>query len=199
LREGQILAPRRVVAVSLRGRGKSDAPDRGYTFQDHVSDIRSVIDEAGLSSYCLVAYSMGVPFAIEQAATDTVRAKGLVIGDYAARWPVIRPEWVEQSLRHPNANKKAVIGLQREATEVILWERLQRVECPVLVIRGGKPGSLLSKENADLYRRNLRDVVVVEFEDSDHAIFNPNYDRYIGTIKDFLERIDKRTANSMIV
>jgi len=41
--------------------------------------------------------------------------------------------------------------------------------------------------------------VVVEFENSDHAIFNPNYDRYFGTIKDFLERIDKRAANSMIV
>ena len=92
---------------------------------------------------------MGVPFAIEQAATDTTRAKGLVIGDYAPRWPVIRPEWVQRSLRRPNASKKAVMGLQREAREIVLWDGLRRVERPVLVIRGGKFSSLLSEENAD--------------------------------------------------
>ncbi len=199
LREIQNLAPRRCIAISLRGCGKSDAPDRGYAFQDHVSDIRSVINESRLNSYCLVAYSMGVPFAIEQVATDATRAKGLVIGDYAARLPAIKPEWVEQSLQRPGANRKAILGLQRESTEIILRERLLGIECSVLVIRGGKPGSLLSNENADLYRQKLRDVVVVEFEDSDHRIFEPSYERYIGTIKDFLDRLDKRPANSMIV
>ncbi len=142
---------------------------------------------------------MGVPFAIEQVSTDTTRAKGLVIGDYAARSPAIRPEWVEQSLQRSDVNRKAVVGIQRESSEIVLWARLQGIVCPVLVIRGGKLGSLLSKENADLYRQELRDVVVVEFDDSDHAIFEPSYERYIGTIKDFLDRLDKRLANSMIV
>jgi pimeloyl-ACP methyl ester carboxylesterase len=197
LREFQSLAPRRCIAISLRGRGKSEAPAEGYTFEDHVADIESVIRDSELNRYCLAAYSMGVPYAIEQAARDQGKVKGLVIGDYAARLPLIRPEWVEQSLTHPGARPEAVKGLQRESREVILWDRLEKITSPVLIIRGGKPGSLLSEENAERYRKHLSDVVIVQFEDSDHAVFMPSYERYIGTIKDFLERLDQQPHSSV--
>ena len=199
LGEIQSLAPRTCIAISLRGRGKSGAPEKGYTFEDHVSDIDSVIRHSGLKSYCLVAYSMGVPYAIEHAARNTSKVKGLVIGDYKARAPPIKPEWVEQSLAFPGANQQAVRGIQRESREVILWDRLDTIKSPVLVIRGGKPGALLSAENVELYRSHLSDVVIVQFEDSDHAIFKPSYERYIGTIRDFLERLDHQPSQSRIV
>ncbi len=197
--EIQSLAPRRCVAISLRGRGKSEVPERGYTFEDNVSDVESVIHHSGLTKYALVAYSMGVPYAIECAARNPGRFRGLVIGDYAAGSPPIKHEWVEQSLSFPETNPLAVVGLQRESKEVILWGRLEEIRAPVLVIKGGKPGSMLSPESAELYRRHLRDVVIVEFEESDHAIFKPSYDRYIGTIKDFLGRIDNRLSPSEVV
>ena len=199
LREIQSLAPRRCIAISLRGRGKSDAPEKGYTFEDHVSDIDSVVRHSDLKSYCLVGYSMGVPYAIEHAARNPNKVRGLVIGDYRARAPSMKPEWVEQSLAVPGAKPQAVRGLQRESREVVLWDRLKEIKSPVLVIRGGKPGSLLSAENAELYRRHLSDVVIVQFEDSDHALFKPSYERYIGTIKDFLERHDQRPSPLGIV
>jgi pimeloyl-ACP methyl ester carboxylesterase len=90
VREIQSLMPRRCIAVSLRARGKSDAPETGYTFEDHVSDIDSVIHHSELKNYCIIAYSMGVPYAIEHAARNTSKVKGLVIGDYKARAPAIK-------------------------------------------------------------------------------------------------------------
>ena len=198
LREIQTLAPRRCIAISLRGRGRSEAPEKDYTFEDHVSDIESVIRHSDLNGYCLAAYSMGVPYAIENAARDPERVRGLVIGDYAARCPPIKPEWVQSSLTFPGAKPQVVKGLQRDSRELLLWDRLEKIKSPVLVIRGGRTGSLLSAENAELYRQHLSDAVIVTFEDSDHAIFKPSYERYIGTIRDFLERLDKRHSPSAI-
>ena len=61
VREMESLTPRRCLAVSLRGAGKSEAPEKGYTFEDHVFDIEAIIQESELNSFCLMAYSMGVP------------------------------------------------------------------------------------------------------------------------------------------
>src|SRR6058998_1570026 len=63
-REMDSLHGRRCVAVSLRGRGLSDAPETGYSFEDHVSDIEALVDEVGLEGFCLCAYSVGVAYAI---------------------------------------------------------------------------------------------------------------------------------------
>src|SRR6266571_8484238 len=116
-REIESLAPRRCVAISLRGRGKSAAPREGYSLEDHVSDIEAVVQSAELRSFCLMAYSMGVPYAIDYAARNPQHIRGLVLGDYKARLPAIGPEWIEQSLAFPGAKPIAVTGLQRESKE----------------------------------------------------------------------------------
>jgi pimeloyl-ACP methyl ester carboxylesterase len=42
------LAPRRCVAISLRGRGRSDTPASGYTLDDHADDVLAVVRHLGL-------------------------------------------------------------------------------------------------------------------------------------------------------
>ena len=37
------LGDRRVVAVDVRGRGRSDAPEHGYRWEDHIGDIAAMI------------------------------------------------------------------------------------------------------------------------------------------------------------
>ena len=39
----KVMAPRRCLSLSLRGRGKSDTPVSGYALDDHVSDIEAVV------------------------------------------------------------------------------------------------------------------------------------------------------------
>src|SRR5438445_69623 len=46
--EMEALAPRRCVSMALRGRGKSDAPMSGYTFDENVSDVEAVVDSLRL-------------------------------------------------------------------------------------------------------------------------------------------------------
>lgn len=63
--------------MSLRGLGKSDSPINGFTLNDHVQDINAVILHSQVKNYCLMAYSMGVPYPIKYASTNS-NLKGLI-------------------------------------------------------------------------------------------------------------------------
>lgn len=192
------LSARRCIALSLRGRGRSDTPESGYSFPDHVRDIEALIDRLCLEGFCLMGYSVGVTYVIRYAATRPDSLKGLVLGDYPARYPHFGSEWVDRvlSFSPPRAPEHVVRALQQESAEVLLWEDLVRISCPVLILRGGQPDSLLSAEAAETYRRKLTKVKVVLFEDSGHDISKPDYNRYVKAIGSFLEEIDSAKSSS---
>jgi pimeloyl-ACP methyl ester carboxylesterase len=77
--EMESLSPRKCISISLRGRGKSDVPSTGYSLIDHVSDIESVVNDCNLNKFVLMAYSMGVPYAIEFVAKNSSLIEGLII------------------------------------------------------------------------------------------------------------------------
>lgn len=196
--EMAVLAPRRCLSISLRGRGKSDAPDAGYSFEHHVADIESVIDQSGLGHHCLMTYSMSVPYALGYAVRFPRFLSGLIIIDYPARYPAIPPEWADQVIATSpeEVSTQAVRGIQRESGEVLFWDRLSGIGCPTLVLRGGKPGALITAEAADMYRRLLGDVRIVEFGESGHELWVPDYGRFMETIAVFLRSIDRSIPRS---
>lgn len=187
------LASRRCIALSLRGRGQSDAPKTGYSFPEHIADIEAVVNKSGLDAFCIMAYSVGVAFMIGYASRHPQRVAGLIVGDYPARYPAISPEWVERALTDSQGRVKphAVHALQRESSEVLLWNDLNWITCPVLILRGGQSDALLTAEMCAKYQRHLSNVEVVVFSDSGHMLWKPDYERFIKTIQAFLSKIDK--------
>lgn len=186
-------APRRCVAISLRGRGQSDAPHSGYTIRHHATDIAAVVDHADLPRFTLMAYSVGVPYAIRYYTQGAPGLAGLILADYPARLPQFTTDWVErvQRLLSPDIARPHVVdALKREASAVELWDELDGIRCPVLLLRGTQEGALLSAEHVEQYRRHLPQAEVVEFWESGHELWRPNYERYIVVIKDFLGRIN---------
>ena len=79
------LGDRRVVVADLRGRGGSDAPHAGYAWEDHIGDLRAVIESLQLDRPILVAFSRGSSYALGYALWFTDNVRGLVVGDYSAR------------------------------------------------------------------------------------------------------------------
>lgn len=69
LPEMEALSPRRCIAISLRGRGKSDAPETGYSFDHHISDIKALVNHLGLGHFCLMGWSVGV--GVEQSTGNS--------------------------------------------------------------------------------------------------------------------------------
>ena len=55
----EALAPRRCIGVSLHGRGRSDAPQSGYRFEDHVDDIAAAAAQLANQRFAIMGYSMG--------------------------------------------------------------------------------------------------------------------------------------------
>lgn len=190
--EMSAFAPRRCVSVSLRGRGRSDSPISGYSFADHVSDVEAIIDSAQLSSFNLLAYSMGVPVGLGYATMHPSRVCGAVLLDYPARYPSISIGWVKRAKKTaPDSISPHVIeSIQSESRKVSLWNDLERLKCPVLIIHGGRDGALLREEAVHLYAKQLVNCTVVKFDDSDHQLWNPDPQKFFQTITDFLDELD---------
>ncbi|MDP8959597.1 MAG: alpha/beta hydrolase [Actinomycetota bacterium] len=190
--EMERLAPRRVVAVSLRGRGGSDAPEEGYAFEHQVSDLGAILGELDLPPFCLMGYSRGVPIALAYAAEHPDRLRGMILLDYPARYPRTTGRWVREAQEaFPDTPDHVIQRLHEESEEVLLWDRLGNIDCPTLIMYGGRLEASLLPEDAARYRQVLPQATLVEFEDSDHEVWKPDYQRFMGEIERFLEELDR--------
>ena len=84
---------RRVVAVDLRGHGRSDKPDEGYDFSTLTADLVAVLDALEWQRALVAGQSMGGNLALELAATAPARVAGAAGVDGGAidlqrRWPL---------------------------------------------------------------------------------------------------------------
>src|SRR6266446_111781 len=98
VQEMSALAPRRCITVSLRGRGRSDAPASGYRFEDHVADIAATAGQLGTEKFAMMGYSMGAAYALGFAAQQPQRIAGVIVGDYPARYRALSPKWAERAV-----------------------------------------------------------------------------------------------------
>lgn len=77
---------RRVLGVSRRGMGRSDAPPEGYTPAHFAADVHAAVVAAGYSRFALFGHSMGVPISIEYALRHPEAVAGLILGDAPPRY-----------------------------------------------------------------------------------------------------------------
>jgi len=137
-----LAGPRKLVAISLRGRGASDCPDSGWTPQDHQSDIAAVIRAEKLGSYHLVAHSMGVAYAVGFALSrprDEIRS--FIAADYPPKVFQVNEEWASmvESIDPPlTFDPRMARHVLREQGSQDYAERLDELTMPMLVILGRK-------------------------------------------------------------
>lgn len=168
---------------------------QGIHWKDHVSDIQSVVEKSNVKDYCMMAYSMGVPYALSFAVRNSEQIKGLIICDYPAKYPSIpQKTWVDGILSKgilETERSHVIQGIQRDSVEAYLRKELSGLLCPVLILKGGTEHALLQMEDVEQYKHHLKNVSVVEFSDSGHELWVPDYDRFIHTIKEFLLVLDE--------
>jgi branched-chain amino acid transport system permease protein len=73
----------RAFAPDMRGSGKSEKPQNGYTIESQALDLASLVEALDLSEFALVAHGSGAAVAIEYALTNDVRLQSLVLVDPA--------------------------------------------------------------------------------------------------------------------
>lgn len=195
------IAPRRALAVDLRGRGRSDVPSTGYRLEDHVQDLDAVVTEAGLDRVHLVSYSRGTTYALAWALANPQRVASVSIGDYPALQIVPPVEIVEMAARRTRDGRpltdrmvpRAIVAMLADAEAKEFWDDLPMLTCPMLLVRGGRDGAMASATVEERYRSVRPDIEVEVFEQSAHDLWNPDADRFASTVRDFLDRVDPGT------
>ncbi|UGQ11890.1 alpha/beta hydrolase [Yinghuangia sp. ASG 101] len=192
------LGDRRVVVADVRGRGGSDVPETGYTWEDHIGDLRAVVTSLGLDRPILVAFSRGSSYALGYALDHPEGVRGLVVGDYAARHVGLPEDLAERQLAVkvrgvPVARRMSEHAVRRvfaESREVPLWERLTELRCPVLALRGGARGAVLTDELAERWRTSLPSVALATLPAAGHDLWSRDPEAYLAVLLPFLTRCD---------
>ena len=83
----------------------------------------------------------------------------------------------------------AVHGVARESREVPLWDRVQEFEFPVLVIRGGRRGVIVSDAGAAQWEAALPSVEFAMLPDAGHDLWSRDRDAYLAVLRPFLDRV----------
>lgn len=191
------LGERRVVVIDVRGRGRSDVPESGYTWEHHISDLRAAVDTLGLDRPIVVAFSRGSSYGLGYALTYPTEVRALVIGDYFARHVGLPPEIADQQLASKvrgtviadRMSEHAVRQVVAESREVPLWDRLVELQCPVLVIRGGRTSALVGDELAAQWRASLPSVRMELIADAGHDLWSRDVDAYLAVLLPFLDEV----------
>jgi pimeloyl-ACP methyl ester carboxylesterase len=193
------LADRHAVAVDVRGRGESDAPEAGYTWEDHSGDVAAVVDAAGMDRPVVVGFSRGSSYALGYALAHPERVRGVVMGDYFARHVGLPPQAFEilwnQTIRGVPMDERmpehAVRRVVDDSREVALWDRLPELACPMLVLKAGRPSSILDEAQLEHYRAVPKEIDIVLLPDAGHDLWSRDPDAYLAVLRPWLDQVDQ--------
>ncbi len=189
------LGYRRCIALSFRGRGKSDSPTKGYTLKDHVSDIVSVVDKLRIKDFYLLGYSRGASYALSYAISKSESLKGLIIGEYPAKHKKMYNGWAKEQMDFYKTHcgsisiKYEVLqGIENESDKVDFKQYLNKINCPFLLLKGELEESLVSEEDILEYVNNIgsKSIRIEKFESAGHAIIAEDFEKIIRVINEFL-------------
>ena len=175
---------RRVIAYDARGHGRSmPAPDRAYGYERLATDLRAVLDSAGVRRAVLAGVSMGAHTAVRLALESPERVAGLVLitpayepsslgaKQYMARWDALaqglREEGVDGFVR---ANRLETLPeAWREIVDVALRQRMSGHEHldAVAVALEAVPRSRPFEDMAQLATIAVPTVIVASRDEAD--------------------------------
>jgi pimeloyl-ACP methyl ester carboxylesterase len=138
VRTAALLAGERpILAVSLRGHGRSSAPAQGYALTDTTADLRGLLDRLDAGSVDLAGHSWGGRVALHLAATAPARVHALVLAD------PVPPRGMNPLLRVPGLVDAA---LAHERGPFADRARFEAARARVFHLRLGDPIDLLDWE-----------------------------------------------------
>jgi pimeloyl-ACP methyl ester carboxylesterase len=191
------LRPRPAAALSVRGRGKSDAPAAGYRWEDHIGDLEAVVARLGWSQMSVVAFSRGSSYALGFSLRHPEAVRALVVGDYEARHIGLPPSFVEYSMAtewrglpmRSRMPEHAVRAVQEESVEVPLWDRLAELACPILLLRPGRR-ALLKDETVARWSDAARRLTTVDLAGASHDLWGSDPQGVLDALRPFLDQAE---------
>jgi pimeloyl-ACP methyl ester carboxylesterase len=176
----------RVVAVDLRGHGRSDWPG-AYSFELMRDDVIALIEQLGLGEVVLIGHSMGGMVAYLTAIARPDQVTRLVVEDAPPPYPRNRavPERPDGPLDFDWAVVPAIVG-QVNRGDPVTWDNLGKISAPALLIGGGPQSHIPQQLLADAADRiPSGELVTIP---AGHYVHNARPDEFADTVLRWLHR-----------
>ncbi len=183
----ELVKKRRCIFMTLRGRKGSDEPKDGYSFYHHISDIDAIIQYFSLPSFHIYGHSVGGAYALGYALSYGMKGH-VIIGDYPASYPKFPEAWVQRIAAmtptplHVNTAGK----IAEESERIHLFERLNELELPPILLYSSQAESLIKPEHIKLYTQCRPDIILKPVHKSGHSLISPSSEEFVAVLDTLL-------------
>lgn len=122
------------IFVDLLGYGESDQPDSGYSLQNWLEGLNSILEQEGVEQVCIVAHSNGVIFAKEFYRSYGEKVEQMILLDGMLKQMIAAPvlEWMKSTLERSdykefmanNVKRMPIQALDDEDQEILRQDAL---------------------------------------------------------------------------
>lgn len=193
------------VCVTPRGRELSDAPEKGYSLEDHANDIIDTINHFALQDLIVIAYSRGVTYFLEALPKISEKILGFVIIDFPAQYDALPDEWPEKFLKRswramPNRERFpkpwVLERIFEESKPKKYWNNLKGINCQVTLMYGtthfsdpALVSTKITEEHLEHYQKILPQINIIKFEESGHDLRLWEYEKFVSEIRKFIDDV----------
>jgi 3-oxoadipate enol-lactonase len=207
-----LAAERFVVALDLRGNGRSSALEDERTILELAADVLALLDELAIQRVDVWGMSMGGLIAQELALHHPGRVRTLILGCthpggehripaaepigrfwdalYAPEFLAANPEHVEEDRAVRGGRTQTAVSRkhQRAAARAFdSWDRLPLLDVPTLVLSGTED-RIIDVGNSRLLAERIPGAELVLLEGAGHVFHSERADEVNARILDFLRR-----------
>ncbi|MGW1024598.1 alpha/beta fold hydrolase [Streptomyces sp. NPDC002577] len=183
---GPLSAARRVLALDLRGHGRSDWPGT-YRYESMRDDAFGFLTALGIERADVVGHSLGGAAAYLLAQQHPERVRRLVLEDVPAPFPLDPPR---PPAERPDGDLpfdwEMVLQTdeQRNAPDPVWWDHMGKIIMPTLLIGGG-PSSLIPQDQITVLAGLLTDARLVTI-DAGHLVHETRPKEFLAAVEAFL-------------
>lgn len=185
------LLTRRTVALSIRGRGKSDSPETGWRLEDQASDIAAVVKHFGFPKIALFGHSTGGSIAARALPMIDAEVVAFFIGDFAPFYPPYSEGWRQRVLNDPELqiSDTALKGIVSAPEYIDVSEYLKPVSSKLFALTGDLDKSLLQAEELEGLQRLFPEITIERLEGCSHEFLSDDPKQSVEAIERCIARV----------
>lgn len=184
----------KVIAIDSRLQGKSGGSDDTLSYDMMADDFCALLDELQIDSAYVLGWSDGGINGIIMALNCPDKVKCLAISGAnvlpdSTAIPAADIAWAKDYIAHDTTATKKDITLNRMMLEqpVIPFERLQEIECPVLVMAGDH--DIIKPEHTLKIYQSMLNAELCIFPDSNHGVCQQHPELFNATVLTFFNKL----------
>jgi len=185
---GELLT-RHTIALSLRGRGKSDSPVEGWRLEDQASDIVAVVKHFGFLQIALFGHSTGGSIAARALPMIPAEVVAYIIGDFPLKYPPYGEKWrqrVKEQMAFLPITDVALKGIVRDAEYTDVFDYLKAVSSNLMAITGDPEKSLLKPDDIARLEQMFPLIKIERLDGCSHEFLSDAPVRSVEVIERFI-------------